>query len=261
MIQLSEQTGKSHVWVKKQIYSVASTPNYSVIQSRKVAIACDATYFGRRSEKTELDGFMAFVDIFTGQVLWFKFLKNETNFDYQEGLKYLENKDFEILGVVTDGRRGLANVFKNYPYQICLFHIQKGIRTLLTKNPRSEAGKSLYLINKTFIKDKLTKQGYLEKIEEHLKTHQEYINEMSDTDPTKYKHERHRKALRKIQNSLKYMFTFQDHPQINKLNTTNHIDGGLFSPMKKLLGNHYGLSKEHRKTLIVQFCNSRGKNL
>ena len=144
---------------------------------------------------------MAFVDALTGQVIWFKFLKNETNLDYQEGLNYLENMGFEILGVVTDGRRGLANVFKNYPYQICLFHIQKGIRTLLTKNPKSEAGKSLYLINKTFIKDKLTKQEYLEKIKNHLETHQDYINEMSDIDPTKYKHEKHRKALRKIKNN------------------------------------------------------------
>ena len=206
---------------------------------------------------------MAFVDTLTREVLWFKFLKNETNLDYQEGLNYLEKKGFEILGVVTDGRRGLANIFKDYPYQICQFHIQKGIRTLLTKNPKSDAGKSLYLINKTFIKDKLTKYEYLKKIEHHLKTHQDYINEISDTDLTKYKHEQHRKALRKIKNNLKDIFTFQksikDNPNIIIPNTTNHIDGGLFSPLKNLLKNHNGLSKDHRKTLIIQFCNSRKK--
>ena len=208
------------------------------------------------------------------------------NADYQEGLNYLESRGFEIIGVVTDGRRGLANVFRNYPYQICLFHIQKGVRTLLTKNPKkagcqsglvpddahgskSEAGKNLYLINKTFIKDKLTKQEYLEKIKNHLETHQDYINEMSEihsanpmTTRTKYKHERHRKALRKIQSNLKYMFVFQDYySQLKIPKTTNHIDGGLFSPMKKLLKNHNGLSKEHRKTLIIQFCNSRAKRV
>ena len=181
------------------------------------------------------------------------------NTDYKEGLDYLECRGFEILGVVTDGRRGLVNVFKNYPYQTCQFHLQKGIRTLLTKNPKSDAGKSLYLINKTFIKDKLSKKDYLEKIEIHLKTHQDYINEMSDIDPTKYKHERHRKALRKIKSNLKHIFTFQDNSALNIPNTTNHIDGGLFSPLKRLLKNHNGLSKEHRKTLIIQFCNSRGK--
>ena len=123
-----------------------------------------------------------------------------------------------------------------------------------------------YLINKTFIKDKLTKQEYLKKIEDHLKTHQDYINELSDIDRDnlkisriKYKHERHRKALRKIQTNLKYMFILQDHPQLNIPKTTNHIDGGLFSPMKNLLKNHNDLPKEHRKTLITQFCNSRKK--
>ena len=86
---------------------------------------------------------------------------------------------------------------------------------------------------------------------------------MSDIDSTRYKHERHRKALRKIKSNLKYMFTFQepleDYPTLNIPNTTNHIDGGLFSPLKKLLKNHNGLSKQHRKTLIIQFCNSREK--
>ena len=206
---------------------------------------------------------MVFLDSITGQILWFKFLKNETNLDYQEGLKYLEERGFEILGAVTDGRRGLVNIFKKYPYQTCQFHLQKGIRTLLTKNPRSDAGKSLYAINKSFIKDKLIRQEYLDKIEEHLQIHQDYINEISDIDPTRYKHERHRKALRKIKTNLKYMFTFQetieDNSALNIPNTTNHIDGGLFSPLKKLLKNHNGLSKEHRKTLIIQFCNSRGK--
>ena len=148
----------------------------------------------------------------------------------------------------------------NYPYQICLFHIQKGIRTLLTKNPKSEAGKNLYLINKKFVKDKVTKEDYLQKIKNHFETYQEYINEMSDVDPTKYKHERHRKALRKIKNNLKHMFTSQDYPQQNIPKTTNHIDGGLFSPIKNLLRSHNGLSKEHRKTLIIQFCNSRAEN-
>ena len=222
-------------------------------------IVCDTTYFGKRSEKTDLDGLMVFLDSITGQVLWFKFLKNETNIDYQEGLKYLEERGFEILGVVTDGKRWLNRVFVNYPYQICQFHVQNGVRTLLTKNPRSEAGKSLYAINKSFIKDKLTRQEYLDKIEQHLQIHQDYINEISDIDPTKYKHERHRKALRKIKSNINHLFTFQDYPTLNIPNTTNHIDGGLFSPLKKLLKNHNGLSKQHRKTLIIQFCNSRGK--
>ena len=257
---MAQDYGRSYKTIRNQIYSVKITTNYHLIKPRKVIIVCDTTYFGKRSDKTKLDGFMAFVDAMTSEVLWFKFLKNETNSDYQEGLNYSESRGFEILGVVTDGRRGLANVFRIYPHQVCLFHIQKGIRTLLTKNPKSEAGESRYKIKKTFIKDKLTKEGYLEKIKNHLEPHQDYIKEVSDLEPTnsskpanqtKYKHIRHRKALRKIQTNLKYMFAFQkpigDNPTLKTPNTTNHIDGGLFSPLKKLFKNHNGLSKEHRK--------------
>jgi hypothetical protein len=106
-------------------------------------VVVDASYFGKRREATELDGIMVFVDAITGEVLWAKFIKNETNSDYQEGLDFLESRGFEILGVVSDGRKGLAGIFKNYPYQVCQFHIQKGISTILTRNPKSIAGRDL----------------------------------------------------------------------------------------------------------------------
>jgi hypothetical protein len=204
---------------------------------------------------------MVFLDTLTSQVLWVKFVKSETNLDYQEGLNYLESKGFEILGAVSDGRRGLSRVFSKYPYQVCQFHIQKGVRTLLTKNPKSEAGKDLYKLNKTFIQDKLTQQQFLHEIEAYLQKHQLYLNEKSETNPKQYKHQRLRKALNKYKNNLKYMFTYQSNPQLQIPNTTNHIDGGLFSPMKKLLNNHNGLSKLHRKSWIILFLNSRGKSI
>jgi len=62
------------------------------------------------------------------------------------------------LSVTIDGRRGIPAVFSKYPVQVCQFHIQKRIRTLLTQNPRSEAGKELKEINSLFIKNKLTEK-------------------------------------------------------------------------------------------------------
>jgi hypothetical protein len=99
---------------------------------------------------------MVFVDAITGQVIWTKFVKSETNADYQEGLDYLKSRGFEILGVVSDGRRGLARIFSKYPYQICQFHIQKGVSVLLTRNPKSDAGKDLKMLNDAFVKEKWT---------------------------------------------------------------------------------------------------------
>jgi hypothetical protein len=203
---------------------------------------------------------MVFIDAITGQVLWVKFVKSETNNHYQEGLNYLESRGFEILGVVSDGRRGLARIFNKYPYQVCQFHIQKGVSTLLTRNPKSIAGKELKQFNDTFIKLKLTKVKFLGQMETYLKNHQDYLNEMSETDPKQPKHKRLRKAINKYKNNLKYMFTFQNSPQLQYQipNTTNDIDGGVFSPLKRLLNNHCGLTKVHRKNWIILFLNSRG---
>jgi hypothetical protein len=46
-------------------------------------------------------------------------------------------------------------------------------------------------------------------METYLKTYQDYLNEMSETEPTRYKHEKLRKALNKYRNNLKYMLTYQ----------------------------------------------------
>jgi Transposase IS66 family len=202
---------------------------------------------------------MVFVDAITGQVLWAKFVKSETNNHYQEGLKYLGSRGFEILGVVSDGRRGLAGIFKDYPYQVCQFHIQKGVSTLLTRNPKSTAGRELKQFNDTFIELRLSKAQFTEQMEIYLKNHQDYLNEMSETDSKQPKHKRLRKAINKYKNNLKYMFTCQNDPQLQIPNTTNKIDGGVFSPLKRLLNNHNGLSKIHRKVWIILFLNSNGK--
>lgn len=253
---MSQSENYSHVTLKKRMYSTVKHV-FTSIKPRKVVLVCDATYFGKRSEKTSLDGLLVFLDSITGQILWFKFLENETNLDYQEGLNYLEIRGFEIAGVVTDGRRGLPKIFAKYPYQICQFHIQKGARTLLTRNPKSEAGKELFVLNTSFIKDKVSQEQFSFELKNLTQKHKEYLEEKSETDSRTYKHQRLRKPLNKLKSNTKHLFTFQEYPQIP--NTTNHIDGGLFSPLKRLLNNHTGLSKQHRTILITYFLNSRGK--
>lgn len=259
---MAQEHGKSHVWIRKQLDSVVVEFTFPTIKPRKVILVVDASYFGKRRDATELDGIIVFVDSVTREVLWAKFVKGETNSNYQEGLNYLESRGFEILGVVSDGRKGLARIFSKHPYQICQFHIQKGVSTLLTRNPKSQAGKDLKQFNDTFIKLKLVKSQFLEQIEIYLKTHQDYFNEMLELDPKQYKHQRLRKAVNKYKNNLKYMFTHQEQNSIhiNEFpNTTNKIDGGVFSPLKRLVNNHPGTTKPRRKNLIIEFLNFKGK--
>jgi hypothetical protein len=149
----------------------------------------------------------------------------------------------------------------------------------LTKNPKSEAGKELKIINDKFIKLRATEDQMGYQLALLCKRHVKFLSEKSPTDPKKYKHTNIIKALKKYKNNLKYMFTFQTQEQLARdqiggkatieilkrkdrifPNMTNDIDGGVFSPAKKLLGNHGGLTKPRRTRMITEILNQRSKN-
>jgi len=113
----------------------------------------------------------------------------------------------------------------------------------------------LNYINKNFIKNKLTEQELGKTLAIFTKIHQNYFNEPSEIDPIKPKHKRLIKALRKYKNNMQYLFTYQIDADFK--NTTNDLDGGLFSPLKLLLNNHRGLAKERRSKLIIMYFNRR----
>jgi len=52
---------------------------------------------------------------------------------------------------------------------------------------------------------------------------------------------------------LPYLFTYKNYPNLNITNTTNGLDGGLFSPMKMLMKVHRGIGIEMKKNLIVDY--------
>ena len=157
--------------------------------------------------------------------------------------------------MTTDGRRGLSGIFQKYPYQICQNHIQRGISSLLTKSSRSDAGRDLNYVNKNFIKYKLTQQELGKTLAVYTKKHKQYLDVPSESDPTKPKRQRLFKALKKYKSNMLYLFTCQTDKDFK--NTTNDLDGGLFSPLKQLLNNHRGITKERRKKFIIWYFNNR----
>lgn len=207
---------------------------------------------------------MIFFDVISRRVIWHKFITSETKESYQEGLNVLLEKDFEILSVTIDGRRGIPRIFelKGIPVQICQFHIQKRISTLLTKNPRSDAGKELKQINDLFIKNKLTEKELGKTLALYTKRNYHFLAERNDQG--KYKHQRIIKALKTYKRNMKYMFTFQkekDKNEDSKIpHTTNHIDGGINTKLKELNRNHRGMRTDRRNKLLVNLLyDLRGK--
>ena len=80
-----------------------------------VVVLMDATYWGRRF------GVVIMKDHISGRVLWYKFIdKKETIADYKEGISYLELHGYNILGIVSDGLKGLRQVMSEKVCKILL---------------------------------------------------------------------------------------------------------------------------------------------
>ena len=58
---------------------------------------------------------------------------------------------------------------------------------------------------------------------------------------------------------MPYLFTYKKCPDLNIPNTTNALDGGLFSPMKMLLKIHRGIGIEMKKKLIADYLEKQVK--
>jgi hypothetical protein len=65
----------------------------------------DTTYWGRNF------GVMLFKDSITKEKLLKYYGRNETNFLYKKGIEELVPKGYEIISIVSDGRKGLAQSF------------------------------------------------------------------------------------------------------------------------------------------------------
>ena len=102
-----------------------------------VVIVADSTFFSRN------EGICIFQVPRLKKAIARSFIKSETAFEYRHLKEQVERSGFTILAIVIDGRKGIREVFKNIPVQMCQYHQLKIIRRYLTMNPRLEAGKKL----------------------------------------------------------------------------------------------------------------------
>jgi hypothetical protein len=197
------------------------------------------------------------MDTWTGKVLWLKFIETETKIEYQTGLDFLVENNYEILSVTIDGKIGIKEVFKDYPTQICQWHFQANLLRKTTLNPRTQLGQNLKYVATHFINQRWSKQQLQAAFETLSKNYADFLNEKNDNN--QYVHRGLRSAMRTIKTNLNYIFTFQDYPQLQIPNTTNHLDGGVNPKIKKLVYEHRGLSKPRRNKLIEVLLWSLGQ--
>ena len=185
-------------------------------------------------------------------MIW-KHIKTETVEDYKQLLHYLLFQGYTVNAIITDGFKGLNKVFKEYPIQLCHFHQRKTMNRYLTRNPKLEIAIDLQTIMRnltTTTEKKLTK-----KLDVWYEKYKDILLEKSINPTTKkasYTHPKVVSAYRSLRRNIPYLFTYQKYTDFKIDNTTNAIDGGVFSPMKKLMNVHSGFTKS-LKLKIVDF--------
>ena len=135
LTELSAEYGRSHVWVWNRLNEhQVETPH---MNPQETVIVADITFWGRGY------GVCVFRAWTIKENIWWHEVSSELVAHYHYARKLLEDRGWEFTAAVVDGRRGLANVFKDLPVQTRQFHQMQTVTKYLTRRPKTEAGKAL----------------------------------------------------------------------------------------------------------------------
>lgn len=210
-------------------------------------VLMDTTYFGRKL------GVMVFKDSLTGRVLLKRYVQQETNKLYLQGIEEIARRGIKIQAIICDGRKGLSQLFSDeIPFQMCQFHQVAIVRRYLTKKPRMQASKELW--EHTLLLAHTDKESFEGGLKAWYEQWKDFLNErtIDEKGSKRYIHKKLRSAYRSLNTNLPWLFTWYDNMSLKIPNTTNAIDGH-FADLKNKLRNHNGLSITRKKKFIDEF--------
>lgn len=203
----------------------------------------DGTFFSRS------DGVIVYRA--NGKNLYWQFVQSEKLATISAGLDKLEQLGYRFSSFIIDGRRGVIQRLKtrypDIPIQLCHFHQAQIIRRYITNNPKTDCGKELKAIMKCLTQ---TAEDVFQSLVETC--HENYADFLKERNENgQFKHRRLRSAFRSLKTNIPYLFSYQQHPELNIPNTTNSCDGS-FAHWKQKLKIHRGLRK-HRRDKLINF--------
>jgi len=194
-------------------------------------------------------------------VIW-KHIESETRNDYLYLISELNRLGYTIKSVVLDGKRGIDKAFKDIPRQMCHFHMKQIIQRYITMRPKLEASKDLKKIMASLTRT--NEKNFTSSLNNWYEKYELFLDEKSisaTTEKLQYTHPRLRSAYRSLINNLPYLFTHKNkkYKHLRIQNTTNSIEGGIFSHMKNMISLHRGITKSKKLTLVDFYLMSLGK--
>lgn len=225
---------------------------------RAVNLICDATFYGKRRDKL---GTLVFMDSLTHEILLWKHIENERIEDYKYLLKELLALGYEVLSVTIDGKRGIAELFKEYPVQMCHFHQKRIVQRYITLHPKLEASQELQKIMSRLKYSNETR--FIKALDIWYIKYKSFLDEITihpESNKSSYTHKKLVAAYKSIRRNLPHLFTYKNHKKLSLPNTTNLIEGGVFSPLKILIKIHRGLSKSLKLKIVDNYLVTYKKN-
>lgn len=245
---IARQLGVSRSTVTRATRSFKAEPIQK--EPAKIVAMLDASYWGWDF------GVVAIKDSISGRFLWSKFItRKERVEDYVEGVQHLVSKGFQIVGIVSDGLRGLRESLVQYNFQYCQFHQVKTVKHWLTNHPKLEASKEL--LNLAYFMRKTDKVSFVGLFNEWEAKWASFLREriVGADGKSHYVHKNLRSAYHSLKRNIRYLWTFEDYWGLGIPNTNNGIEAA-FGDLKSLLRRHKGISIERRKSLILEYFSS-----
>ena len=179
-------------------------PGGRLFYPKSATIILDTTYFSKAF------GVMLFQDAASGRILHHKFVKNETNKDYLDGLRCIKEGGTWIKAVVCDGHIGLLQALNSCPVQMCQVHQLQIVGRLLTNNPHLPAGIELLALMRSMFS--MGKEEFIAGFDKWCDKWKEFLDERTTlvSGKTTYTHRRPRTARRSIKAHLKPKSVIRD---------------------------------------------------
>lgn len=254
--QISKKYGFSINKVKKIIGSYLAPP--IVPHGQHDVVGMDCTYFGKRNINEW--GLLIIVDLHSGECLYCEEIPgHETWAHYCQALDTLAGFGVRPKVCVIDGVTGLAGVLalRGIAVQYCQFHQIKTINTYLTKHPVLEPNIELrkIVLSLTHVNRRTFKSLF----DQWFYRNEAWLNEKTynpETRKPEWTHPKTRSAVHSLHNNFKYLYTFEQYPELNIPNTNNMLEG-INSAIKHKLNHHRGAKKQLKTQLVRVFLSDR----
>lgn len=264
LIDLSK-TNVSHRTLFRYFYVFLNNVPQPTKLSKKqhINLKTDATYFGRWG--------CCIVFKENENIIFWHFCIRENYHTYLYCLSRLTELGYTVDSVTSDKHKSILSavntIFNDIPHQLCLVHVQRRCKTLLTKKPETKAGKQLLeivlLINQ--IKNKKEMNIFVKWIERYENKHIKFINNKTyakyaqipqvdiKTGKPKtwwYTHKSLRLAFVHLKSALPNMFFYLENENIPK--DTNGLEAE-FTHLKTKLKSHRGLTRDRQMKYVCWY--------